>query len=163
LADATAEYQRAQQQYQANYKKKLSRQVRIVRPGVADEEIDEIMRSEGGRDALYQRLVLDGGINQQVRKTCSAVAGKYKDIILLERSMDQVHQLFLDLALLTEQQGEVLDNIELQVEQATDNVEEGNNHLCKSIEYQKKIRKKQCWATLVSVAIIAIIVVAIAV
>ena len=51
--------------------------------------------------------------------------------------------MFLDFALLTEQQGELLDQIEFQVKQANDYVEEGNEELVEAIEYQKAIRKKQ--------------------
>lgn len=51
--------------------------------------------------------------------------------------------MFLDFALLTEQQGELLDQVEFQVKQAADYVEEGNVEVVEAVEYQKKIRKKQ--------------------
>jgi t-SNARE complex subunit (syntaxin) len=51
--------------------------------------------------------------------------------------------MFLDFALLTEQQGELLDQIEFQVKQAGDYVEEANVDVHQAIEYQKSIRKKQ--------------------
>ena len=61
----------------------------------------------------------------------------------LEQSVAELHQMFLDFALLTEQQGELLDQVEFQVKQATDYVEEGNVEVVEAVEYQKKIRKKQ--------------------
>ena len=51
--------------------------------------------------------------------------------------------MFLDFALLTEQQGELLDQIEFQVKQAGDYVEEANVDVHEAIEIQKSIRKKQ--------------------
>ena len=51
--------------------------------------------------------------------------------------------MFLDFALLTEQQGELLDQIEFQVKQAADYVEDANVDVHEAIEYQKAIRKKQ--------------------
>jgi t-SNARE complex subunit (syntaxin) len=57
--------------------------------------------------------------------------------------MAELHQMFLDFALLTEQQGEVLDQIEFQVNNAADHVEDGNVEIHTAIEYQKNIRKKQ--------------------
>jgi t-SNARE complex subunit (syntaxin) len=77
------------------------------------------------------------------RSTYAKVAGKYQDVLTLEQSVAELHQMFLDFALLTEQQGELLDQIEFQVKQAGDYVEEGNSDLVSGIEYQKKIRKKQ--------------------
>ena len=65
--------------------------------------------------------------------------------------MAELHQMFLDFALLTEQQGELLDQIEFQVKQAADYVEDGNVDVYEGIEYQKKARKKQCWIILIVV------------
>ena len=51
--------------------------------------------------------------------------------------------MFLDFALLVEQQGELLNNIEHQVRQAADHIEEANKDVHTSIELQKSVRKKQ--------------------
>jgi hypothetical protein len=64
-------------------------------------------------------------------------------VLTLEQSVAELHQMFLDFALLTEQQGELLDQIEFQVKQAGDYVEEANVDVHQAIEYQKSIRKKQ--------------------
>jgi t-SNARE complex subunit (syntaxin) len=66
---------------------------------------------------------------------------------MLEQSVAEMHQMFLDFALLTECQGEILDQIEFQVTSAADHVEDGNVEIHKAIEYQKLIRKKQWYVT----------------
>jgi len=71
------------------------------------------------------------------------VAGKYQDVLTLEQSVAELHQMFLDFALLTDQQGELLDQIEHQVKSAADYIEDANVDVHEAIEYQKKIRKKQ--------------------
>jgi t-SNARE complex subunit (syntaxin) len=91
------------------------------------------------------------------------VAGKYQDVLTLEASVAELHQMFLDFALLTEQQGELLDQIEYQVRSAADYVEEGNVQVYGAIEYQKKIRKKQCWIILVVVVLLIIVLFAVGV
>jgi t-SNARE complex subunit (syntaxin) len=78
-----------------------------------------------------------------IRTTYAKVAGKYQDVMTLEHSVTELHQMFLDFALLTEQQGELLDQIEFQVGQASDHVEVANEETYQAIEYQKAIRKKQ--------------------
>ena len=82
------------------------------------------------------------------RTTYAKVAGKYQDVLTLEQSVAELHQMFLDFALLTEQQGELLDQIEFQVKQAGDYVEEANVDVHQAIEYQKSIRKKQWYVHL---------------
>ena len=71
--------------------------------------------------------------------------------------------MFLDFALLTEQQGELLDQIEFQVKQAADYVEDANVDVYESIEYQRKIRKKQCWIILIVVIATVVLLFAIGV
>lgn len=92
------------------------------------------------------------------RTTYAKVAGKYQDVLTLEQSVAELHQMFLDFALLTEQQGELLDQIEFNVTQATDYVEEANVQTHQAIEYQKAIRKKQCWLILIASVVIGVIV-----
>lgn len=147
--DEMKAYQAAQQKYKTDIKKKVTRQVQIVKPDATEEEIDEVMRSEGGRDSLYRERILAGGVNDQVKTSYAKVAGKYQDVLALEQSVAELHQMFLDFALLTEQQGELLDQIEFQVKQAGDYVEDANVEVYESIEYQRKIRKKQCWIILI--------------
>ena len=77
------------------------------------------------------------------RTTYAKVAGKYQDVLALESSVAELHQMFLDFALLTEQQGELLDQIEFQVKQAGDYIEDANVDVYEAIEYQSSIRKKQ--------------------
>jgi t-SNARE complex subunit (syntaxin) len=152
-------YQASQQKFKTDIKSKVTRQVQIVKPDATEEEIDAVMRSEGGRDSLYKERILAGGVNDQIKTSYAKVAGKYQDVLALEQSIAELHQMFLDFALLTEQQGELLDQIEFQVKQAADYVEDGNVDVYESIEYQRKIRKKQCWIMLI--VVIAIIVIAI--
>ena len=155
--DEMKRYQNSQQQYKTDVKKKVTRQVQMIKPDATDQEVDEIMRSEGGREALYQQQILSGGVNDQIKTQYRQVAGKYQDVLTLEASVAELHQMFLDFALLTEQQGELLDQIEYQVRSAADYVEDANVDVYEAIEYQKKIRKKQCWIMLIVVILIIIV------
>lgn len=155
--DEMKRYQNSQQQYKTDVKKKVTRQVQMIKPDATESDVDEIMRSEGGREALYQQQILSGGVNDQIKTQYRNVAGKYQDVLTLEASVAELHQMFLDFALLTEQQGELLDQIEYQVRAAADYVEDANVDVYEAIEYQKKIRKKQCWIILIVVVLVIII------
>ena len=86
-------------------------------------------------------------LSTKKRTTYAKVAGKYQDVVALESSVAELHQMFIDFALLTEQQGELLDQIEFQVGKAADHVEVANEETYQAIEYQKAIRKKQWYVT----------------
>jgi t-SNARE complex subunit (syntaxin) len=66
--------------------------------------------------------------------------------------------MFLDFAMLVEQQGELLDQIEYQVKSASDYIEEGNKEVAQAIEIQKSIRKKQCCIIITCLVVIGVIV-----
>merc|ERR1719253_1797369 len=68
-------YQNAQQKYKADIKKKVKRQVHIVKPEATDEEIDAVMRSEGGKDALFKERILAGGVSDSIKTAYQNVAG----------------------------------------------------------------------------------------
>ena len=71
--------------------------------------------------------------------------------------MAELHQMFLDFALLTEKQGELLDQIEHQVKEASDYIEAGNTELVQAIELQKSIRYKQCLLAIIVLIILGIV------
>ena len=60
FVDEMKAYQNAQQKYKSDIKKKVKRQVQIVKPDATDEEIDAVMKSEGGQEALYKEKILKG-------------------------------------------------------------------------------------------------------
>ena len=66
--------------------------------------------------------------------------------------------MFLDFALLTEKQGELLDQIEHQVKDASEYIDEGNAEMVQAIEIQKSIRYKQCCIATIIIIIIGIII-----
>ena len=75
----------------------------------------------------------------------------------LENSVAELHQMFLDFALLTEQQGELLDQIEYQVKSAGEYIEDGNTDIQYAIQYQKEIRKRYCCLIVLILVIVLVL------
>ncbi|CAK9137878.1 unnamed protein product [Ilex paraguariensis] len=68
-------------------------------------------------------------------------------------------RIFLDMAVLVDAQGDMLDNIESQVSSAVDHVRSGNTALQKAKSSQKNSRKWMCIAILILLIIVIVIVV----
>lgn len=154
--DCMKEYQKAQQKYKNDMKAKVKRQVQVVKPDASDAEIDAVMRSPDP-GSIYKTAILQGAADA-VREVYLNVQDKYADVIRLEQSVAELHQMFLDLALLVEQQGEMLDQIEFQVRTAANYVEQGNNEVSKALKSQKSARNKKCCLLFVGLAIVLVIV-----
>mmetsp|Transcript_1909 Transcript_1909/g.5596 ORF Transcript_1909/g.5596 Transcript_1909/m.5596 type:complete len:265 (+) Transcript_1909:412-1206(+) len=158
FVEAMKDYQNAQNKYKADIKKKVTRQVQIVKPDVTEEEIDAIARSGKGASQIYSDVILTG-VADDIKNAYQNVEDKYQDVLALEASIAEIYQMFLDFALVVEHQGEMLDQIEYQVKSAADYIEDGNSDMVQAIELQKSIRQKMCFLIIILV-IVGIVIMA---
>jgi t-SNARE complex subunit (syntaxin) len=158
FVDVMKEYTNAQQKFKTDIKKKVKRQVQIVKPDATTEEIDAVMKGGGGSSDVFKSAILKGSAADPIRNAYMNVADKYQDVLTLEASVKELHQMFVDFALLTEQQGELLDQIEYQVKAASDYIDDANVELVQSIEFQKQIRKRQLCIFCILLVVIGVII-----
>lgn len=93
--------------------------------------------------------------------TLAEIQERHDAVRELERKLLELQQIFLNMAVLVDSQGNMLDNIESQVSSAVDNVQSGNTALQRAKSLQKSSRKRMCIAILILLIIVAIIVVAV--
>lgn len=156
FVDTMKEYQQAQSKYKSDIKKKVGRQVRIADPNATDEDIDDVLRT-GDTGAFYKSKILTTAA-EPIRNAYADVVDKYKDVLKLEQSVAELHQMFLDMALLVEQQGEMLDQIEYQIQSASDYIEDGNEEISKALEHQKEARKRQCCILVIVLVVVGLLI-----
>ena len=75
----------------------------------------------------------------------------------LEKQIEEVRDLFVDIGALVQSQGEMVDNILHNVTRAGIDVEQGKDHLNKAEEYQKSARKKKLILLAVLIVVVLII------
>lgn len=159
FVDVMKDYQNVQQKFKTDIKKKVKRQVQIVKPDATSEEIDAVLKSGGGSGEVFKNAILKGDAADSIKNAFVAAADKYQDVLTLEASVNELHQMFLDFALLTEQQGDLLDKIEEQVKHASEYIDDGNTDLVSAIELQKSIRRKQCCVICTVLVVIGVIII----
>jgi len=97
----------------------------------------------------------------QVLDTVREIQERHSAVKDLERQLLGLHQIFLDMAVLVEAQGEMLDNIETQVSKANEYVNQGNKALTSAKALQKETRKWMCCAMMLLLSICLIVVLAV--
>ncbi len=157
FVEVMKEYQQVQTNYRTQIVKKTKRQVEIVKPDATPEEVDAIVMS-GGADQLIQQQILTGNANESVKQMYENVQSKYNEVLAIEKSVQEIQQMFVDFALLVEQQGELLDSIEFQVQQTIEHVDEGNVQMEQAIQYRKNIVKCRIYLCIILMTIVGIIV-----
>ena len=110
----------------------------------------------GGGDSIFTEHML-ASKNAQARAALEDVKEKHADIQKLEKSIEELHQLFVDLSVLVESQGELLDTIEYSVSQSLSYTKTGVQELEKANEYARKSRKKMC--ILIAILLVVVLVV----
>jgi syntaxin 1B/2/3 len=88
----------------------------------------------------------------------SDLEDRQRELIKLEKSVTQVHQMFVQFAVLVNAQGEIVDNICDNFSQAKDNVLSAESDIIKSTDNMKSARKKKC-IILIIIIVVALVIV----
>mmetsp|Transcript_71945 Transcript_71945/g.83600 ORF Transcript_71945/g.83600 Transcript_71945/m.83600 type:complete len:289 (-) Transcript_71945:204-1070(-) len=154
------ETQKCQVEFKTIVKDKVGRQAKIISDDITDEQVNELCENpEGVSKLLKDRMIGPGHIKLQ--NTVSDIQDKYRDIKKLEESVNIVHQMFVDMAMLVHHQGEMIDNIEINMKTANNYVEKANVQLNKAKKSHIAARKKMCFILLCLAIILFIILMAI--
>lgn len=156
LKDLMSEFTELRKRVQKEYREVVERRVRAVTGKHASEdEIDRIIETGEG-ETVFQQAFLDQGKGKAM-DTLLEIRERQKAVRDLEQSLLELHQIFLDMAVLVEVQGEMLDNIERQVAQSVDYVGGAVTAITDARRFQVSARKKKC-CIVITLLVIAVIV-----
>lgn len=83
---------------------------------------------------------MSAGRQNQSRAVLSEVEKRHDDIKHIEQTIVELHQLFMDMQMMVEQQGETLDHVQVNAEDTAVHIEEGNKQLRRAILLAKSTR-----------------------
>jgi len=154
FVEVMTEYNRTQTDYRERCKGRIQRQLEITGRATTNEELEEML--EQGNSAVFtQGIIME---TQQARQTLADIEARHSDIMKLENSIRELHDMFMDMAMLVENQGEMIDRIEYNVEHAVDYVQTATQDTKKALKYQSKARRKKILIIIcLSVSLIIII------
>ena len=118
---------------------KLVRAAEIaVNQELTDEQKKEVIENPQMIQQMYENK-LTGAAHIKLQNAVRDLEERHRDIKNLEKSILQVHNMIIELSKLVQLQGEMIDNIEVNIQQAKDYVLKGEKHIVKA----KKIWKVQ--------------------
>jgi len=154
--DLMQEYQELQTKYKNKFRERVATQYKMVKPDAKPEEIDEAI--ESGDTQIFAKAILDTERKNQAKSALAYIESKSNDIKRLEQSILELHNLFLDMAILVEAQGELIDQIEYNVTTTVGNTKLAVENLQGANKYQRKSRKKMC--IIICILIVLLVVLA---
>ncbi|XP_047315339.1 syntaxin-132-like [Impatiens glandulifera] len=156
--DKMAEFQTLRENIHQEYREVVERRVYTVTGTRADEETVDRLIETGDSEQIFQKAIQEQG-RGQIMDTLAEMQERHDAVREVERKLLELQQIFLDMVVLVDAQGDLLDNIETQVSNAVDHVQSGNTMLQKAKKLQKSSRKCMCYAIILLLVIIAVVVV----
>ncbi|CAI9783366.1 unnamed protein product [Fraxinus pennsylvanica] len=156
--DKMSEFQALRENIHQEYREVVERRVFTVTGSRADEETIDRLIETGDSEQIFQKAISEQG-RGQIMDTLAEIQERHDAVQDLERKLLELQQVFLDMAVLVDEQGDMINNIESHVSSAVDHVQSGNVALQKAKSLQKNSRKWMCIAILILLIIVAIIVV----
>ncbi|XP_053487718.1 syntaxin 3b isoform X3 [Ictalurus furcatus] len=138
FVDVMTKYNEAQVDFRDKSKGRIQRQLEITGRVTTDEELEEML--EGGNASVFTAGIVDSGISKQA---LSEIESRHKDIVRLESSIKELHDMFVDIAMLVESQGGIIDRIESNMDQSVGFVERAVADTKKAAKYQQEAQRKK--------------------
>lgn len=140
---AMSDYNKAEEKQRKICRERIQRQASILGKDISDEQLDALVDKRGeGWTALSQDLHTHG--IGSCRTALSDIKGRHKELVELETRLKEVHELFLQMGTLVEEQGSILNSVEVSVCRTQEYIEKINYNVQKAIEYKKKNPFLQC-------------------
>ncbi|KAL8152417.1 hypothetical protein V2J09_010177 [Rumex salicifolius] len=158
--DKMAEFQTLRQSIHDEYREVVERRVFTVTGEHADEQTIDRLIETGDSEQIFQKAIQEQG-RGQIMDTVSEIHERHDAVREVEQKLLDLQQIFVDMAVLVDAQGDMLDNIESQVSNAVDHVQSGNTALQRARGLQKNTRKWTCIAIIILLIIIIVIVVSV--
>ncbi|XP_061101826.1 syntaxin-3 isoform X3 [Conger conger] len=153
FVEVMTKYNEAQVDFRERSKGRIQRQLEITGKTTTDEELEEML--EGGNAAVFTAGIMDSGISRQA---LSEIEARHKDIVRLESSIKELHDMFVDIAMLVENQGGMIDRIESNMDQSVGFVERAVADTKKAVKFQAEARRKKMMIMLCCVILVIILV-----
>lgn len=162
FTDTMAKYNSVQIEHRENCKGRIVRQLEITGKKTDEDEIERMLES-GNPQIFTEGILIETKIAKQ---TLADIEARHKDILKLEQSIKELHDMFMDMAMLVESQGEMIDNVESNMANTANYVEVAKNETKAAVVYKKKARRKKIiiivLCLLLAVILITILIVVLA-
>ncbi|KAH1090384.1 hypothetical protein J1N35_017641 [Gossypium stocksii] len=158
LKDSMESFNELRERISSEYRETVQRRYFTVTGENPDDKTLDLLISTGESETFLQKAIHEQG-RGRILDTINEIQERHDAVKDLERHLKELHQVFLDMAVLVEAQGEQLDDIESQVNRANSFVRGGTQRLQTARTYQKNTRKWTCYAVILLLSIIFFVVI----
>ncbi|KAJ6406776.1 hypothetical protein OIU84_010315 [Salix udensis] len=156
LKDLMESFNGLRQKISTEYRETVERRYFTVTGENPDEKTLDLLISTGESETFLQKAIQQQG-RGRILDTINEIQERHDAVKDLENNLKELHQVFMDMAVLVQHQGEQLDDIESHVQRANSYVRGGTQQLQTARKLQKNSRKWTCFAIIIVLIIILVI------
>ncbi|XP_063222070.1 syntaxin-1A isoform X2 [Bacillus rossius redtenbacheri] len=153
FVDAVQEYNSVLVRHREKCAQLIREQIKITDKDITGEELEALL--DRGESAMFVDNIISETL--EAKLTLDALRARHEELRKVETSIKEVHDVFVQLALLVETQGETLDRVEHYVEKATAYADRTKRKMEKN-ERRKKIRRKRKYKCIFFTLVIIIVI-----
>ncbi|KAJ9181288.1 hypothetical protein P3X46_009431 [Hevea brasiliensis] len=157
LKDSMESFNRLREKISSEYRETVQRRYFTVTGENPDEKTLDRLISTGESETFLQKAIQEQG-RGRILDTINEIQERHDAVKDMEKNLKELHQVFLDMAVLVQAQGEQLDDIESNMQRASSFVRGGTQQLQTARAYQKNTRKWTCYAIILLLVIILFVV-----
>ena len=141
LREVMFSYNDTEMSHREACKQQIQRQMEVVGREVSEEEMEEMM--ESGELTVFS-VQVEG---KTARSALLQIESRHRELLDLEKRIEGIQELFLDVAMLTQEQGVVVENIEKNVQNTGVIIEDAVFKLERATASHKNnpFKKMFCW------------------
>ncbi|KAM4616820.1 syntaxin-2 isoform 2-T2 [Polymixia lowei] len=158
FVEVMTQYNETQVSFRERSKGRIQRQLEITGRVTTNEELEDML--ESGNPSIFTSDIISD--SQITRQALSEIESRHQDIIRLESSIKELHTMFMDMAMLVETQGDMVNNIEKNVSNAAEYICRAKEETKKAVRYQKKSRRKILYLAMCGACFILLLIILVA-
>ncbi|XP_051509024.1 syntaxin-2-like isoform X3 [Myxocyprinus asiaticus] len=153
FVEVMTQYNETQVSFREKSKSRIQRQLEITGRITTNEELEEML--ENGSHSVFTSDIISD--SQITRQALNEIESRHEDILRLESSIKELHDMFVDMAMLVETQGEMIDNIEKNVNNAVEYIDSAKEQTKKAVRYQTRARRKYIILALIILVVLLVV------
>eukprot|EP00948_MAST-09A_sp_MAST-9A-sp1_P001617 g1617.t1 len=122
-----------------------------------DEEFLEKLYQAGEFDKVLKAQFIGNKAMQELKEDLNRVTEEQEELKQIDRDLQMIRSMFMDLEFLLVQEGEMLNNIEASVDKTVEYVSSANDNIQEAIKQNQRSRRlKGCLCLILIIALIAL-------
>ncbi|KAI9297176.1 t-SNARE [Neoconidiobolus thromboides FSU 785] len=153
--------QKLETQFQKDMKERIVRQFAITNPDANPDEIEAAVTNND--TTFFSSAVLNSTRKDSGKNALEEVKERHQDILMIDKSITELRQIYESMATMIELQDPILDNVEKNVGSTNEHLESAQVELGHATDHAKASRKKKFFLMFLGLAVLTFLIIGITV